>query len=271
MAPKNLDTYEMLQISAEWLDPQSPAHKAIVAIPELAPSLKRIDVVHKHLAANAQPLGDDTRATEISVQQGSLDLRHDDIIRGTVSLFNGLYLLLGPEKGADILVLSDIIVPDGLASTQKSYRAEAGQAAQLADRLTPEVRAKTSAIFIGPNPPAHTLTEFLDEWIGIGKQLGAHEDEKARLAPPNRSQATLLAARNKWIRTVNLFVALAEDLELDAAIHQIIFGPLLLAESKAEKRGHKPAPAPTNQPEPLTASPPAPTNHPEPLPKPPSE
>ncbi|HRI68054.1 MAG TPA: hypothetical protein PK156_27645 [Polyangium sp.] len=106
---------------------------------------------------------------------------------------------------------------------------------------------RSSKIRPDPHHASHTLTQFLDEWIQIGKQLGALEVEKTQLAPPDRSPATLITARNKWIRTVNLFLASAEAAEIDHNTHNILFGSLLNAESKAAKRSPKPLNAPPNQ------------------------
>ncbi len=255
MARKRLYSDEMLPITAPWLDPSNPAHQAILASTDLAPSIPRLTSAHEDLSKNAQPLHDNPRIEQISNEQADVDNRHDDIIRGSYSLLTGIAALLGPEHGASILELRDLIVPEGLSSTQKTYLAEAGQAAQLAERLTPEIRALTSKIRIDPQVPSRTFTHFLDEWLNLGKQLGTLEDEKAHLAPANRTQATLLAARNKWIRAVNLFLATAEAAEIDPATHQLLFGPLLAAEAKAAKRSTKPAPAPSNQSEPVAKPP----------------
>lgn len=249
MSKKRLQSDEMLTISADWQNPASPAHQAILGCTDLAAALPQITKAHNNLAQLAQP-APQGRLQDISKEQGELDGRHDDIIRGSHHLLTGIALLLGPENGAAIAELRDLLVPEGLSSTQKSYRAQAGQAAQLQDRLAPDIRTKTSKIRIDPANSSHTLTHFLDEWISLGQRLGALEDEKARIAP-DRSASALLAARNKWIRTVNIFLAIAEDAELDAQTHQCIFGPLQDAEAKADKRGHAPAPAPENEPEPV--------------------
>jgi hypothetical protein len=251
MSAKKLASEEMLQVTADWLNPQSPAHKAILASEDLAPSLPRITAVHENLSKNAQPIVENPRIDQISKEQALIDTRHDDIIRGSYSILTGIAALLGAELGASILELRDNLIPDGLSSTQKSYLAEAGQAAQLSERLTPEVRAVTNKIRIDPKHATHTLTDCLNEWIHLGQQLGSLENEKAQLAPADRTQATLLAARNKWIRMVNLFLATAEAAEIDPATYQLIFGPLLAAQAKAAKRGSKPASAPETPAEPL--------------------
>ena len=248
MSRKSQLSEEMLSLSAAWIQPQSPAHQAILANADLAVIIPRLTTAHNGVATTAQPSTDNPRLDEISQEQADIDTRHDDIIRGTHSILGGIAALLGPRDGADFLELRNQLIPDGLASTQKSYRAEAGQAAQLAPRLTPEVRAITNKIRLDPKNSAHTLTHYLDEWIALGQQLGTLEDEKTRIEPAEVTPAKHLAARNTWIRIVNLFHALAETAELDESTYTLIFGPLLAAETKAAHRGRAPAPTPQIQP-----------------------
>lgn len=256
MSRKRLLSEEMLALSSPWIAPQSPAYQAIAANQDLALFIPRITTAHNELASTAQPIRKNPRLDEISDQQSQIDIRHDDLIRGVHAIFTGIATLLGPTDGAKWLDVREQLIPDGLASTQKSYRAQVGQAAQLAPRLTPELRTLTSKIILDPQNSSHTLTHYLDEWITLGEQLGTLEDEKTRLEPADLTPAKHLNARNKWIRAVNLFVALAETAELDQATYALIFGPLLAAEANAAHRGRNPAPGSTNQTEP----PPKPTS-----------
>jgi len=245
MSRKRLVTNEMLQLSAEWLDPQSPANKAILASTDLAPNLPRIQSAHIVLTAAAKPTALDPRLFEIIKEQTDLDDRHDDIIRGIHGLLTSTAVLLDAANGAPYLALRDLLIPDGLSSVQKSYLAEAGDVARVESSLTPEIRAQLKKILVGPKNNQRSLDQFVDEWIKVAKQLGALENEKTRLAPSPDSTSTgnnLVAARNKWIRAVNLFVAIAEAAELDPEADRIIFNPLRAAESKAAKRGHISAP-----------------------------
>jgi hypothetical protein len=248
MARKHLNSEEMLHLSAAWTDPQNPAHQAILASPELAAFFPRLATAHQELAHNAHPVEQNPRLDEISKQQSAIDQRHDDVIRGTYTILTGIADLLGPDQGASFLDLRAKLIPEGLSSTQKTYTAEAGQAAQLADRITPEIRANLAKIRLDPQHPSRTLTFFLDEWISLGKELGDLETEKNRIEPGPRNQASLLAARNKWIRTTNLFVALAEAAEIDSTTHQLLFGPLLAAEQKSTKRSPKTPDSPSETP-----------------------
>ena len=147
--------------------------------------------------------------------------------------------LVGGPDGAALLELRDRLWPDGLASQQKTYQAEAGQALQLEERMTPAQTAKTDAILIGAGPNALPLTHFIQEEIHLGKQLGALEGEKGTLlhgvsgAAPG---AALVKARNLWIRVGNLVAATAEVAEISADLEAVIFGPQREAERKADER-----------------------------------
>jgi len=240
MSRKRLATNEMIHISGEWLDPDSPAHKAILASSDLAPTIARLQSAHQDLVNAAQPAALNPRLFQIIKEQTDADDRHDDIIRGVHGLLTATAMLFGPTEGGPFLTLRDLLVPDGLSSVQKSYTGEAGQAAQLSARLTPEIRAQIDHIRVGTKKDSHTLGEFIDEWIDLGQKLGALENEKTRISPSDSGAAAgagLVAARNKWIRTVNLFVAVAEAIELEPDTDRLIFGPLHAAESKADRRG----------------------------------
>lgn len=240
MAYKRLFSEEMLQLSGTWVDTKSKAHKAILATPDLAPAMPRLTAAHDLLAKLTQPVKEDPRLAVIIEEEGTLDPRHDDIIRGAHGLLTGAAFLLG-DDGAELLALRDILFPDGLSSTQKSYRAEAGQAAQLAVRLTSALRAQLASIVVGPKSEKKTLEQFVDELITIGARLGVLEDDKGRLQtgpgePGPGLGGAILAARNQWVRVANALSANSELAELDAETDKLVFGPLRAAEKSADRR-----------------------------------
>ncbi len=252
MSRKRLTNAEMLYVTDEWVTPQTPANLAILANTDLAPTLPRIQGAHNELAQAARPSGPNPRLLEITTEQAHIDDRHDDVIRGIYGFFTSTAALLGSADGAQLLVLRDHLIPSGLATLQKTYAAEAGEAAQLAPLLTPQIRAQLDKILVGPKTPPHRLTAYFDEWIQLGQRLGDLEKEKARLLPPESAglQANLVAARNKWLRTVNLFLAFAEASEIDPDTDHLIFSPLRAIEAKADKRGPQ---TPETHPDPTPA------------------
>ena len=237
MALNHVYAEEMLQLTGTWIKPSSPAHAAIMAIPLLAALMPRVRVAHDVLAAAVQP-APDARLRKLIEEQTAKDLRHDTIIGAVIEYLTASANLLGGEAGAALIALRDTLVPDGMAATQKTYRAESGQAAQLAERLTDELRETLAAIKVGST--GVSFLTFIEEWLALGSSLGAGEDERALLlaAPRTKQAQQILSARQAWARVVNaMFInaGLAED-ELDEETHTLIFGPILLAEKVADRR-----------------------------------
>jgi hypothetical protein len=255
MSRKLLHNEEMLHITGSWIEPQSPANIVLLSVPELAAKAPLIAKTHTTLAAAARP-STNPRIAEIIAEQSKLDLRHDSIIRGVFGLCTAMAELLGGHDGAELIALRDSLIPDGLSSMQKTYRAEAGQAMQLANHITPEIKTKAKAIHIGSRPQKQSLLAYLNEWITVGKRLGTLEDEKTQLLAEQSGAAAgtaLVQARNRWIRVVNALLADADLAEIDAATDLTLFGPLRDAEKKAETRSRA-APA-----DPQTSADPVPT------------
>src|SRR5689334_9019813 len=119
MALKRLHTEEMLQISGSWVDVKTKSHKAIIANPDLAPSMPRVSAAHGELATLAQPVSDDGRLAQIIREEVSTDVRHDDIVRGVHGLLTSAAVLLGAD-GADLLTLRDTLLPEGLQTMLKT-------------------------------------------------------------------------------------------------------------------------------------------------------
>lgn len=264
MALRHLDSAVMLQLSATWLDSTSDAHKAILAVPELATLLPRLNKPHTSLAALLQP-GQDARVTAIIKEQFELDIRHDSIIRGIVGLLSSSAELLSGDAKRILLELRDVLVPEGLSSTQKSYRAEATQASQLQDRITPAIKTQLDALHIGLAGQSQTASHFIDEWISLGKKLGLLEDEKARLqdSPAATTGQAIVSARNLWIRTVNALIAQAELAEIEDATDRLLFGPLRAAMKNAERKAKgKSTDPPEAEPGAATQTPPTTTESP---------
>ncbi|APR87008.1 hypothetical protein A7982_12357 [Minicystis rosea] len=238
MAIKNLQTPEMLLISGTWLAQGSDVNAALLSVTELAGSAPRLETVHTALLKAGQPVANKALA-EIIDEEGRLDVRHDAIIRGAFGTLTALAELLGGSEGAAQIALRDFLLPEGLQSQLKSYAAEAGQAAALADRMTPEVRTKTDAVPIGSGPNAKPLTVYLDELIGLGGKLGELEAKRATIENAATQAGALSKARLAWVRVVNALVANAELAELPADKDALLFDLLRSTEKKADERARE--------------------------------
>ncbi|HVY47840.1 MAG TPA: hypothetical protein VHB21_18255 [Minicystis sp.] len=240
MALTRLGTDEMIQISAAWTAKESPARKALLAVPELAAVLPRLEAAHAALAAGV-PSAANPRLAAIAAEEAAIDERHDAIVRGTDLVLEGLGLLAGPGPRADALKAArDTLTPTGMGVIATSYRAEAGAAQLLAMRLErlPAVKATLETVLVDRGK---SLLDATRERIQKAAALGKLEDERAALgAKPASAAADGAALRSHWVRAVNALVANAELAELPAAAHALVFGALREAEKKADERadGH---------------------------------
>jgi len=242
MAFKNLNSDEMLQLSGTWTDPATKAYVALTASDDLKPSMPKLTSAHNGLSDAEQP-SKIPRIEEIVAEEAKLDVRHDAIIRCGWGFLTVQAELIGGDEGTALLALRDVIFPEGLSMQLKSYRAEAGQASQMALRMTPAVRAETDGILVGKGPSAKKLTAYIDELLDLGKQLGALEDERGKLEDEDGTGGVRLKARNQWIRVVNALVANAALADLDAETDNLLFGALRTAEKKADQRAREAAAA----------------------------
>lgn len=232
---------EMLGISAPLVTP-GPESKAYPIISkydeELRAPYKRLSAAHAALSSAMQSTKED-RLEAIIDAQAQIDLRHDGIIRGCWAFFDAIAELAGGEAGASILGLRGYLIPDGLSSQNKTYGGQAGQAEQLAARLTPDVRQRTDGFVIGEGANAKKLTAYLDEWIALGRQLNTYEAERSALESGPSEGAALHQARLDWTRAMNAMVSNAEMAGFTQVEMALVFGALQTAERKADERARE--------------------------------
>lgn len=231
MALKRLTTEEMVELSSPWITAKSPARKALDDVPELAGMVSKIERVRQGLH-DAQPAQADPRLSAIITEQAALDLQHDTLIRGVHMVLTANALLASVDAASELLTVRDLVLPDGLEHTQKTYRGQAGAAKLLKPKLDVEAKKQLKAVRV----LEHTALTFVERWIDKAQRLGELEDERASLEPAGGDGTKLVVARNQWIRTINALVANAELAELDEATDRLIFGALRLAEKKADRR-----------------------------------
>jgi hypothetical protein len=254
MAYKYLTSDEEYQVSMPWVTVGDPARAAIEKTPLLAPQLPQLQKAHTGIAAVRGR--EDPKQQSIVQLELEVDHRHDTLVSG---IYGSLSMLsvLSPAK-EELLSLRDLLFPDGLSHTKRSYRGEAGHAALVAAHLDAAVTARLKAV----NLHDQNLFDLVQQWLAAAKQLGDLEEQKARLAetPPTLA-SEVQAARMTWVRTVNLFVANAQAAELDPDTDKLLFAPLRAAERASESRiKPRPAPAPAPAPAAAPAKEPAPTS-----------
>ena len=234
MALKRLYTGEMVSLSGPLTKADHPDRQVLASISATAALLPELDSAHGSLLSTQVKPEAQTRLAAIIMAERSLDVRHDDLIRGLSGLLTSLaYLTPDAELAARVLHVLSVLLPDGLDAVTKSYREEAGQAALLESRLSPADVTLLKRIKILEG----TAFDSVKEWMSVGAQLGALEDERAGL-PETRgpAPADVVMARNKWIRTIN---AMRSVLDLVSADHPgvvKILNRFTEAERKADHR-----------------------------------
>lgn len=231
---KSLYAEEMIPISQTWLDPTSKSNLIITSRPLLTVLLPTIQGAHDLVMKEAQPDGD-PEIKEIIKKEAKLDARHDRILRHGFGYLTATAELLDGDAGLLIIKLRDLLFPDGPSGQNKTYRGEAGAAVLLDKRMTPEVRTQTDGFVIGSGANAQTLTVYLDELIGVGKDLGKLEDRRDQLEAQTPA-ADLYEAQLSWVGAANALEANAELAKLTPEEDKILFGPLREEEKKADER-----------------------------------
>jgi hypothetical protein len=169
-------------------------------------------------------------------------------MRGAIKLLEALAELAdNPDDARRYLELRDVLCPEGLKGTIKSYVDEAGAAKLLHGRLDESMKKQLGKIAI----PGGKLLDAVNDWTDSAEQLGALENEKSALmkladAPEGRRPQDVIDARNRWIRVVS---ALETALAISGADEETvarILAPLQDAEAKAGRRkataGRSPVP-----------------------------
>lgn len=230
MALKRLTAQEMVQLSTPWVTASDPARAILEKAPLLAALLPQIAAAHSALfAIQVQP--DDPKAKSLSDAEATLDATHDTLVRGIYNALTVLSQVSGSRE--ELLRLRDLLLPEGFMHAQLTYRGEAGHAALVSSRLNDALRAQMKSVVLHDK----TLLELVDAWLTAATELGALEEQRARLsAPAATSAAQVAAARMAWVRVVNALVANAELAGLDSDSDRTLFAALRAAERTADSR-----------------------------------
>ncbi|APR86282.1 Hypothetical protein A7982_11631 [Minicystis rosea] len=234
MALKRLTTGEMISLTTSWTTKNSPDRKALAAIKEVEPLVPQIDASHRGLL-QTQAAAPSARLAEIQEQEKTIDVRHDDLLRGCFHLLQALaYLTQDPARAKALLALQKTLLPEGLLATQKTYREEAGQAKLLKTRLG------AGDIELLKEIPTldGTLWDATNEWTTLAAKLGKLEDERAALGgPQGAAPSDAVAARNRWIRAVSAVRTVLELVGTEDEKVQALLSRIDEAERKADRRG----------------------------------
>jgi hypothetical protein len=234
MALKRLYTGEMVSLSGPWTQSNHPDRALLASIPATAALLPQLDTAHASLLSMQVKPESAPRLRVIGKAQKRIDVRHDDVIRGLFGLLQALaFLTLDPELAARLHHLLAVLLPDGLDAVLKSYRDEAGQAALLESRLSPEEVSLLKRI----KTLEGTAWDSVREWISLASQLGVLEDERASVKEASGpAPADVVTARNSWIRTINALRTVLDLVSANDPGGELILNRISEAERMAEHR-----------------------------------
>ena len=234
MALKKLSSEEMIQLSTPWVSAGDAANEAIMKVPLLAALLPKVQAAHEALF-KMRTHAVDSRTQQLSQEAAALDSKYDDLVRSIHGTFT---VLADVFKGnTEILQLWDLLLPEGLQHTKKTYRGKAGHAALVASKLDTDTTVALKALTIRDT----NLLELVQTWLDTAKKLGDSEEARARLnsiSGPTASEVTV--ARTRWIRMTNALLANSDLIELDEANQSTLFAALRVAEKTADLRGRGP-------------------------------
>lgn len=246
MAPalRYLDPASMLALSSDWLGVKRPL---LDQSPELAALLPRLDEAHQALllAQKVTPAPGGEQAAQLAAQAQTLDDQHDHAVR---ALYFAVSAALShrlasdapdAEEVARLEALRDMILPDGLATTQASYEVEAAMAARAREAVAsdPEAQKLLREIKLFPRV---TGLDLLSRWADLGGRLGSVEFQRTS-RPVDASGANPVRARNAWLSVVASMLSVLPVVRSEEA-RKATLDPLNAACTKAAKRQARKAP-----------------------------
>lgn len=237
MALKDLSVEAMLTVSERILNP--PANRPQTDNKdELYSGLLVLRRAHEHLLKVNHREGEvQAQITQLTAKLTELDTIHDRCSRGIHRALNAIIDINDdPQKTAEYQRIMDTLHPNGLSVNVISYAEQAGNTMRVAERITPEIRQLlASTILVGVS-----LETVLDRWLDAGKELGRLQAERDTLNtdqdPDRITPATVLDARNQWIRATNAFVAALESTDFTQSEKTAILAHLHAVESQATAR-----------------------------------
>jgi hypothetical protein len=242
----------MVTVSAPWVDPQRDL-PTLEAQELLVGPARVITVAHrKLLTLQRQESVSSERVAELTAELTRLDAQHDRMARGVYNVLDaGVDLADDAQQTARFEGTRDTLFPEGLQITQATYRAQAGAAQQVKERLTEQDRDfLASQVFAG-----RPLVEVVDAWLDTALLMGRRVDERARLADdesddPNAvGRDDLRDARLEWIRATKSLLTMLEFTDLDEEQRHDLLASLREAEETARRRAEDDASTDEPQPE----------------------
>ncbi|MCG8420102.1 MAG: hypothetical protein MJE77_19405 [Proteobacteria bacterium] len=239
MALRSFSNDEMVALTGTWVTADHKDRELLASRPVLAALLPELDEAHEGVL-NIQPYEETVeRLDEIQEEQARLDVRHDNRMRGIHHRFLSEAYLTDDQDFIERLDdLHALIVPEGLASTQKTYREESGHGQRVSAQLTDDQHGTLRDLATHDG----TLHDSVEEWAELAERLGELDRERTGILPPRHKsiRGDNLRARNRWMRIIRTIRTNAELLGDDAEIAALL-GRISIAEQQQEERAARAA------------------------------
>ncbi len=237
MALRYFTTEEMVALTTTWADPAHSDHALLISRPVLAALVPELIAAHDEVLAVAPPEVTTERLDEIRSEQGSVDDLHDRYLRGMYfRLQSEKQLTDDDEVSEQIDALQQLILPDGLANTQKRYREQAGHAERVEAQITDDQQTLLTQWGVHDG----TLADVFRNWLTQAARLGEldHERNGTLVQAETRRRSDNARARNRWVRVVRLLQQNAELLQEDGHDADIaeLFGRIERADEQRQQR-----------------------------------
>ena len=249
MALKHLELTEMAGSTGPWVGPQ---RSLLQAIPQVEPWLPALDAAHAHVV-EAQPATDTQLAAEVAAivaEEQVVDVRHDNFAR-FVSLALEAEMCrcraaLPPLVEREALCEQALtqLFPDGLLIVNALFVAEAGNAERTRALVASKTWVKDLLSSI-PVADGSNLLSSVDGWCAQGERLGQLEQQRAEIEAraaeaPQPPRAQIIAARNEWLKVVNMILSILEMVSGHDKAIDALRAPVLRTADVAAKRYTRP-------------------------------
>ncbi|WP_437536260.1 hypothetical protein WME79_16055 [Sorangium sp. So ce726] len=242
---KHLMIEEMVALVAPWIE-DAQRKRLFLSIPEIAGLHDKVVEVHGAvLAVRPSKTGVSAGMTALNDELVKVDERHDHLAKAVsygIDAHREHCLAEEPPDvgGAEACDRAQAsLFPTGLAIIKASPTAESGNTARIA-LLLDEEPATAAFLKAIPAPGKTTLLHTVQRWIASGKELAAIEHRRDALAAKEKTapvvNATILAARNQWLRVVAAVLSNLEISSAPAEAIETIRGPILKASERAGRR-----------------------------------
>lgn len=276
----NNNPMEQAGLTATLLNPDG-LRPRILAVPMLAAMVPTLDHVHAQLASVAPARTTDAAERELAAlteEGNALDIDgHDRPARAMHRVLDGLAEMAAtPEEADGYRTLSLRILPLGLATTQLTWMAEAGNVSRLQQELDSDADF-CDALDAVVLPGKRTMLTLTRSFVAAGLRLGAIEQRRAELrqdiaagvtagaAEPEKEPVGIGVARKEWVDSVEVLRGIVSmpQSPVPADVRKAILALFDEAEKKGDARAR--ARAAARKPEdPVVAkpskAPPAPAN-----------